>query len=87
MLQDCFEQTLWDTFEQEDLSAYTETVLFYIKTCADNVAVEKHFQQFPHQKPWMTGEVKALLRNHNTAFRSGDQDLYSSAQSRFKKRH
>lgn len=81
MLQDCFEQTLWDTFKQEDLSAYTETVLSYIKTCADNVAVEKHLQQFPNQKPWMTGEVKALLRNRNTAFRSGDQDLYSSARA------
>lgn len=38
-------------------------------------------RSFPNQKPWMTNEVKRLLRKHNTAFRSGDKDLYSSARS------
>lgn len=44
---------------------------FYIKTCADNVAVEQRIQQFPNQKPLMTWEVRALLRNLNTDFKSG----------------
>lgn len=49
-LQDCFEQTLWDIFELDDFSVYAETINFYIKTCADNVAVEKHIQQYSYAR-------------------------------------
>lgn len=40
-LQDCLQTTDWDIFAEEDLTDYTSTVLFCIKTCMDNITVEK----------------------------------------------
>lgn len=53
-------QTTW-YIEQED----TATILFYIITCPDYVAMMKYVQRFPHQKPWMTGEVSEILTLHS----------------------
>lgn len=41
-LQDCFQCTNWNIFEQQDLEVYTAAVLGYIKFCMDNVNVDKH---------------------------------------------
>lgn len=60
---------------------YTETVLFYIKHCADSVAVERRIWTFPNQKPWMSREVQNLLKKCNSTIRSGDKPLYSVARA------
>ncbi len=80
-LQDCFENTCWDLFYKEDLEKFTETVLFYIKYCMDNVTVDKCIRIFPNQKPWMTSKVRCLLKKRNIAFRSGDEAQYSTARA------
>ncbi len=80
-LQDCFANTCWDLFYQEDLDNFTETVLFYIKCCMDNVTVDKYIRIFPNQKPWMTSKVHCLLKKRNIAFRSGDEARYSTARA------
>uniref|UniRef100_A0A8C7YZR7 Reverse transcriptase domain-containing protein n=1 Tax=Oryzias sinensis TaxID=183150 RepID=A0A8C7YZR7_9TELE len=84
-LQDCFERTNWEIFDHPDLEEHTATVLCYINHCTDTVTVEKHIRVYPNQKPWMTREVKRLLRERNTAFRSGDRNLYSSARANLKR--
>lgn len=43
--------TCLDLFDQGVLEEYTETVIFYIKWCADNVTVDKCIQRFPYQNP------------------------------------
>ena len=73
-LQDCFVSTEWSIFEHLE---YTETVLFYIKNCTDNVTVDKHIRVYTNQKPWMSTEVQSLLSARNTAYKSGDRDQYS----------
>lgn len=80
-LQDCFANTCWDLFYQEDLENFTETVLFYIKCCMDNVTVDKYIRIFPNQKPWMTSKVHCLLKKRNIAFRSGNEAQYSTARA------
>lgn len=72
-LQECFERTEWDVFEQQDLEGHTETVLSYITFCTDIVTVEKRIRVYPNQKPWMTSAVQSLLRSRGAAFRSGDR--------------
>ena len=57
------------------------TVLSYIRYCADNVTLEKCIRVFPNQKPWMTGIVRSLIEDRNTAFRSGDRAQYSTART------
>ena len=84
-LQNCFQHTDWSVFEHPDLSVHTEAVLSYIKFCIGNVTVEKRIRVFPNQKPWMSGQVRALLKARNTAFRSGDKELYSAARANLKR--
>ncbi len=84
-LQDCFSCTEWSIFEDQDLDTYTESVLFYIKCCAEEVSEEKHIRVFPNRKPWMTSKVQGLIRARNLAFRTGDRALYSTARADLKR--
>ncbi|KAK7910081.1 hypothetical protein WMY93_014765 [Mugilogobius chulae] len=84
-LQDCFERTHWDLFAQQDITTYTETVLFYIQCCINNVTVEKKISCLPNEKPWMNREVKLLLKARDDAFNSKDEGLYSKARSNLKR--
>ncbi len=56
-----------------DLQEYTETVTAYIKKCMDDVTVTKTITTRANQKPWMTAEVRGLLKTRDEAFRSGDK--------------
>ena len=47
----------------------------------DTVTINKCIQVYPNQKPWMTGEVRTLLKARNTAFRCGDGAQYSAARA------
>ena len=49
------------------------------------VSVDKCIRVFPNQKPWMTSQVRSLLKARNTTFRSGDRALYSATQADQKK--
>ncbi|XP_049331041.1 probable RNA-directed DNA polymerase from transposon BS [Astyanax mexicanus] len=79
-LQDCFECTAWDMFREAategdsvDLEEYAASVTGYISKCIDDVTVSKTITTRPNQKPWMTAEVRALLRTCDSAFRVGDK--------------
>lgn len=74
MLQDCFDNTDWHVFAQGDgLEEYTVSVLSYIDFCTDNVVTHRIFKVFPNQKPWMNSAMRALLRERDAAFKSGDK--------------
>ncbi len=49
------------------------------------VTVEKTIQVYPNQKPWMTSQVRSLLRARDAAFRSGDRALYSTARANLRR--
>ncbi|XP_041638451.1 alpha-1,3-mannosyl-glycoprotein 4-beta-N-acetylglucosaminyltransferase A-like [Cheilinus undulatus] len=49
------------------------------------VTKDNRIQVYSNQKPWMTGEVRTLLRNRNIAFRSCDMELYSVARADLKR--
>ncbi len=84
-LQDCFESTDWEVFEQQNLEQYTAAVLGYIKHCTDTVTVDKYIRVYLNTKPWMTKKVLHLLRERDIAFRSGDRVLYSAARADLKR--
>src|SRR4029434_7919197 len=69
----------------QDLEEYTGTVLSYINHCTDTVTAAKRIRVYPNQKPWMTSKVKTLLQERNSAFRSGDKALYSTARANLKR--
>lgn len=77
--------TDWSVFEHQDLEEYTSSVLSYINFCVDNVTEDKHLRVYSNQKPWMTKEVRALLRQRDVAFRTGDGEQYSAARADLKR--
>ncbi len=86
-LQDCFQCTDWNMFKEAatynnhtDLQEYTETVTAYIKKCIDDVTVTKTITTHANQKPWMTAEVRGLLKTRDEAFRSGDKAALKTAR-------
>ncbi len=64
-----------------DLHEYTETVTAYIKKCIDDVTVTKTITTRANQKPWMTAEVRGLLKTRDEAFRSGDKAALKNSKS------
>ncbi|KAL0154025.1 hypothetical protein M9458_050684 [Cirrhinus mrigala] len=87
-LQDCFQCTDWNMFGEAatynnhtDLHEYTETVTAYIKKCTDDVTVTKTITTRANQKPWMTAEVRELLKTRDDAFRSGDKTALKTARA------
>ncbi len=87
-LQDCFQCTDWNMFKEAatynnhtDLQEYTETVTAYIKKCMDDVTVTKTVTTCANQKPWMTAEVRGLLKTRDEAFRSGDKAALKTARA------
>ncbi|KAI4882186.1 hypothetical protein NFI96_024769 [Prochilodus magdalenae] len=79
-LKACFEHTDWQMFREAatysnntDLKEYTSSVTSYIGKCIDDVTVSKTITTCPNQKPWMTAEVRALLKAQNSAFKAGDK--------------
>ncbi len=53
----------------------------YIKKCMDDVTVTKTITTRANQKPWMTAEVRGLLKTRDQAFRSGDKAALKTARA------
>ncbi|KAI4878794.1 hypothetical protein NFI96_009235 [Prochilodus magdalenae] len=65
-----------------DLEEYTSSVTSYIGKCIDDVTVSKTITTRPNQKPWMTAEVRALLKARDSAFKEGDKAALRKARAK-----
>ncbi|KAK3552018.1 hypothetical protein QTP70_031593, partial [Hemibagrus guttatus] len=63
-----------------NLEEYTTSVTSYISKCIDDVTVSKTITTRSNQKPWMTAEVRALLKLRDSAFRAGDKEALRTAR-------
>ncbi|XP_072911359.1 uncharacterized protein [Hemitrygon akajei] len=88
-LQDCFENTDWHMFREAatdgdstNLEEYTASVTSYISKCIDDVTLSKTITTHANQKPWMTAEVRALLRARDSAFRAGNKAALTTARAK-----
>ncbi|KAI5624293.1 gastrula zinc finger protein XlCGF28.1-like [Silurus asotus] len=88
-LQDCFECTDWDMFREAatygdsiNLEEYTSSVTCYISKCVEDVTISKTITTRSNQKPWMTANVRALLKQRDSAFRSGDKAALKTARAK-----
>lgn len=48
----------------------------------DTVTVQRSTRIYPNQEPWVTQEVRSLLKERDAAFRCGDGTRYSAAKLR-----
>lgn len=71
--KDCFQDTDWKVRKRNNLQEYTETIIAYIKKCTNDVTVIKTITTQANQKPWLTVQVRGMLKNRDYAFRSGDK--------------
>ncbi|KAI4889636.1 hypothetical protein NFI96_003622 [Prochilodus magdalenae] len=65
-----------------DLEEYTSSVISYIGKCIDDVTVSKTITTRPNQKPWMTAEMRALLKARDSAFKEGDKAALRKARAK-----
>ncbi|KAI4879698.1 hypothetical protein NFI96_007535 [Prochilodus magdalenae] len=65
-----------------DLEEYTSSVTSYISKCIDNMTVSKTIITCPNQKPWMTAEVRALLKARDSVFKAGDKAALRKARAK-----
>ncbi|KAM9812661.1 uncharacterized protein ACBT44_011751 isoform 1-T1 [Syngnathus typhle] len=88
-LQDCFETTMWDVFCEDygdDIDGLTSCVTDYINFCVDSTIPTKTVRVFANSKPWITPEIKDLLRDKRRVFKSGDRDLLKTVQRDLRKK-
>ncbi|CAG5884454.1 unnamed protein product [Menidia menidia] len=90
-LQDCFECTEWSIFKEAatdnqrtNVEEYAASVSDYISWCMENETATKTIVTRANQKPWMTKEVRAKLRERNAAFKSGDAVALRSTRANLK---
>ena len=85
-LRGCFECTTWETFYDScsSVSDLVDTVTDYMNFCVDTILPKKCVKIYPNEKPWVTKEVKKLLKAKQHAFRTGDRISLKIAQAELK---
>uniref|UniRef100_A0A4W6DNS9 Reverse transcriptase domain-containing protein n=1 Tax=Lates calcarifer TaxID=8187 RepID=A0A4W6DNS9_LATCA len=91
-LQDCFECTDWDMFktaatynDHTNIDEYATSVSAYISKCTEDVSVRKTIIIRANQKPWMTAEVRKMLKARNSAFKSVNRAIRLAKHTHSKK--
>ncbi|KAI3372979.1 hypothetical protein L3Q82_023423, partial [Scortum barcoo] len=82
-LKDCFNTTLWDVFSNshgEDIDSLTHCLTDYINFCVENTVPTRTVRSFSNSKPWITPDIKALLKEKRRAFVSGNKEELKSVQ-------
>ncbi|KAI3376865.1 hypothetical protein L3Q82_000110 [Scortum barcoo] len=82
-LKDCFNTTLWDVFSDahgEDIDSLTHCLTDYINFCVENTVPTRTVRSFSNSKPWITPDIKALLKEKRRAFVSGNKEELKSVQ-------
>ncbi len=77
ILQDCFDHVDWDMFRaasDNDKEAYSDSVMYFIRKCIEDVVPIKTIRTYPNQKPWINSDVRAALSARTSAFKSGNFD-------------
>ena len=82
-LQDFFADAIKDS--HTNIHTVAKSVMDNLNVCAEGVTTHKTVKLFHNQKPWMNKEVRLLLKARDAAFRSGDQEAYSSTTANLRK--
>jgi len=75
-LRDCFESTDWRVLQQshvEDIEGVTHCITNYMNFCRDTVLHINTLRCFPNNKPWITSDIKDVLKD-------GDRDGLKQTQ-------
>ena len=78
-LQGCFDCTDWFALQDScgSIDELTDVACSYNSFCVDSVIPSKTIVSYPNNKPWISKELKNLLREKKTIFNSGDKIVYA----------
>lgn len=88
-LRDCFEKTIWDVLVNdhgEDINSLTHCITDYINFCVENTVPSQTIRCFSNNKPWITPDIKVLLREKKRVFRSGNKEELKIVQRELRKK-
>ena len=69
-MQGCFECTLWDVFDAQDINEQVVAVSDYICFCVDSVIPTKTYKVYSNDKPWVSGKLKNLSKRKKKAYQN-----------------
>jgi hypothetical protein len=83
-LNACFECTDWDVFldDGSPLDETTDVISSYINFCVDLVLQTKQVKLYPNSKPWVTMDLKQLLKERQSALKENDTQKQKLIQKR-----
>ena len=75
-LQECFASTDWNMFRDSSdrFEEYTTSVIGFINMCIDDVVPTVTVRTYPNQKPWITGNIRTVLKARAAAFKERDSN-------------
>lgn len=79
-LQGCLDCTLWEEFvkSSRDIDELTEVVSSWVAYCEDTIIPNKVVKIYPNNKPWVSKQLKDLLKKKKLVFRQNNlQELHS----------
>ncbi|TWW54691.1 hypothetical protein D4764_0239290, partial [Takifugu flavidus] len=82
VLKHCFDTTLWDVFSDN----LTHCITDYINFCVENTVPTRTVWSFSNSKPWITPDIKALLKEKKRAFVSGDKEELKTVQRELRRK-
>lgn len=64
----------------EDIDSLLHCITDYINLCVDDAVTSRTLKCFSNNKPWITPDIKALLKKEKRAFKSGEKEELKSVQ-------
>ena len=88
LAQDCFDTTDWDVLCEphgDDIDSLTTCITDCINFCMENTVPTRKVWCFPNNKPWVTPELKAQLKEKKRVFKSGAKEELRRVQKGLKR--
>ncbi|TWW59246.1 hypothetical protein D4764_06G0007760, partial [Takifugu flavidus] len=70
----------------EDIENLTKCITDYIDFCVENTVPTRTVRSFSNSKPWITRDMKALLKEKKRAFVSGDKEELKTVQRELRRK-
>ena len=72
----CFATTDWNLFIEtsQSLDELCDVVNSYLTFCENNIVSTKRVKCYGNNKPWITKELKALLKEKKKAYQTGNNE-------------
>ena len=70
----------------KDIDSLTHCITDYINFCVENTVPTRTVQCFSNNKPWITPDIKALLKEKKRAFKSGNKEELKNVQRELRRK-